>query len=38
MSIKVPILVYHHVYPDGHLELNRPSGDKATGVVRMKKN
>jgi peptidoglycan/xylan/chitin deacetylase (PgdA/CDA1 family) len=33
MGIKVPILVYHHIYPDGHLELPRPSGDKATGVI-----
>ena len=33
MSQRVPVLVYHHVYPDGHPELGRPSGKKATGVI-----
>ena len=33
MSIRVPILVYHHIYPDGHSELTRPSDNKATGVI-----
>ena len=33
MSIKVPILVYHHIYPDGSLELTRRSDNKATGVI-----
>ena len=33
MSIRVPILVYHHVYPDHYSELNRGSDNKATGVI-----
>ena len=33
MSLRVPILVYHHIYPDGHLDLTRSSGDRATGVI-----
>ena len=33
MSIRVPILVYHHIYPDGHSELTRSSDNKATGVI-----
>ena len=33
MSLRVPILVYHHIYPDGHSDLTHPSGDKATGVI-----
>ena len=33
MSQKVPVLVYHHVYPDGHPDLSPPSGKKATGVI-----
>ena len=33
MNQRVPILVYHHVHPDGHPDLaNAPSG-KATGTV-----
>ena len=33
MSQRVPILVYHHVYPDGHHELGAPSGERATGII-----
>lgn len=33
MSQNIPVLVYHHVYPEGHLELAVPPGDKATGVI-----
>ena len=33
MSQIVPILVYHHIYPDGHSDLSPPSGSKATGVI-----
>jgi len=33
MSIRVPILVYHHIYPDGYSELTRTSDNKATGVI-----
>ena len=33
MSQRVPILVYHHVYPDGHDELGAPSGERATGII-----
>ena len=33
MSIRVPILVYHHIYPDGSSELTRRSNNKATGVI-----
>ena len=30
---RVPILVYHHVYPDGNPELELTSRGKATGVI-----
>ena len=33
MSQRAPILVYHHVYPDGHPGLERTSRERATGVV-----
>ena len=33
MSQRVPILVYHHIYPDGHSDLSPPPGGKATGVI-----
>lgn len=33
MSQRVPILVYHHVYPDSHDELGTPSGERATGII-----
>ena len=33
MNQRVPILVYHHVYPDGHRELGAPSGERATGII-----
>lgn len=33
MSQKVPVLVYHHVYREGHPELAEPPPDKATGVI-----
>ena len=33
MRQRVPILVYHHVYPDGHDELGAPSGERATGII-----
>ena len=33
MTQNVPILVYHHVYPDGEPGLASPSGKKATGMI-----
>ncbi len=33
MSQRVPILVYHHVYPDGDPGLARPTGEGATGTI-----
>ncbi len=33
MSQRVPILVYHHVYPDGDPRLTEPTPDKATGTI-----
>ena len=33
MPQKIPILVYHHVYADGHPELADQPTDKATGVI-----
>ena len=33
MSQRVPMLVYHHVYEDGHPGLGPASGEKATGVI-----
>ena len=33
MSQLVPILVYHHVYRDGHPGLAEPTGTKATGTI-----
>ena len=33
MSQRVPILVYHHVYPDGDPRLSVPTPDKATGTI-----
>jgi peptidoglycan/xylan/chitin deacetylase (PgdA/CDA1 family) len=30
---RVPILVYHHVYPDGSAELEGAAGPKAAGVI-----
>ena len=33
MSQRVPILVYHHVYPDGDPGLAEPKRDKATGTI-----
>ena len=33
MSQRVPILVYHHVYPDGDPRLSEPAPDKATGTI-----
>lgn len=33
MSQIVPILVYHHVYPDGHPELAKTGYDRATGLI-----
>ena len=33
MSQRVPILVYHHVYPDGDPGLTEPLGDRATGTI-----
>ncbi len=33
MSQRVPILVYHHVYPDGDPGLTHPTPDKATGTI-----
>ena len=33
MSQIVPILVYHHVYEDGHRDLRVPSRERATGVI-----
>ena len=33
MNQRVPILVYHHVYPEGHDALEAPSGERATGII-----
>ena len=33
MSRRVPILVYHHVYPDDHPELEITSDKRASGVI-----
>ena len=33
MSQRIPILVYHHVYPDGDPGLSEPRRDKATGTI-----
>ena len=33
MNQRVPILVYHHVYPDDHHEPVVPSGERATGII-----
>ncbi len=32
---KVPILVYHHVYPNGHPELSNVGTNNATGVIQL---
>ena len=33
MDQRVPILVYHHVYPEGHADLESPIRDRAIGVI-----
>ena len=33
MSQRVPMLVYHHVYPDGDPGLAQPTPDRATGTI-----
>ncbi|MDA1348940.1 MAG: polysaccharide deacetylase family protein [Chloroflexi bacterium] len=33
MEQRVPILVYHHVYPEGHPDLGVTSNTKATGII-----
>ena len=35
MNQTVPVLVYHHIYPDCELDRNSLSGNKATGIISL---